>query len=446
MIWRILFLAALLCASAATAGATTHWVMPDGSGDFPTIQAALSAAAPGDTVLLGDGLFVGDGNRDLDFGGQAIVLRSLSADPQVCRIDAEGSESDPHRVFDFVSGEGRETVVEAITLSGGYADGECCEELTGGAVYCFASSPTFRDCIVADNYAVTSGGAMICAAEAQPRIEACWFTRNTAANGGALMCGGYSIPEIVDCTFFDNGATTAPGKGGAIHAKLYADPWIAGCTFFGNSASHGSQIYLSDWADPLLERSILAYGLSAEAVYTTEDCNPVFLCCDIYGNEGGDWTEGIADQLGVNGNISAAPLFCDPSESDLHLHTDSPCLPGAAPECGLIGAWPIGCPATGVPADVASANLRLRLAPNPTTAGARLSYVIPGTQQRTVVWELLDAAGRRLQSRWLARQSPGTQRIDWDGDDAGRPLPSGLYYHRLRVGPWVRTIPAIILR
>ena len=31
--------------------------------------------------------------------------------------------------------------------------------------------------------------------------------------------------------------------------------------------------------------------------------------CDVYGNEGGDWTDCIADQLGQDGNISADPLF-----------------------------------------------------------------------------------------------------------------------------------------
>ncbi|MBM3318277.1 MAG: hypothetical protein FJY75_10555, partial [Candidatus Eisenbacteria bacterium] len=37
----------------------------------------------------------------------------------------------------------------------------------------------------------------------------------------------------------------------------------------------------------------------------------------------------------------ADPLFCDPENLDLRLHSDSPCAPGG--ECGLMGALPIGC-------------------------------------------------------------------------------------------------------
>jgi hypothetical protein len=187
--------------------------------------------------------------------------------------------------------------------------------------------------------------------------------------------------------------------------------------------------------------------LTAEAVYTDEDSSPLFSCCDIYGNEGGDWTGGISDQLGVNGNFSEAPLFCDPGVADFRLHADSPCLPGAAPECGLIGAWPIGCPATDVPEPPAAAGLRLRLQPNPSLGRVQLAYRIPGTLARTVRWEILDAAGRRVQTLYAGWQPAGEQRLDWDGRDAsGARMPGGIYYHRLRVGQQVRTIPAVILR
>ncbi|MCK4414565.1 MAG: hypothetical protein KAY32_13585 [Candidatus Eisenbacteria sp.] len=59
----LLFL--LLAASACAAGAETYLVLPDGTGDFPTIQAAIDAALDGDEILLADGTFTGDGNRDL---------------------------------------------------------------------------------------------------------------------------------------------------------------------------------------------------------------------------------------------------------------------------------------------------------------------------------------------------------------------------------------------
>lgn len=73
-------------------------------------------------------------------------------------------------------------------------------------------------------------------------------------------------------------------------------------------------------------------------------------CCDLFGNEGGDWTEEIVDQLGENGNISADPAFCDPDFGDFTLADSSPCAPFLPPneECDMIDAWPVGCGGTAV--------------------------------------------------------------------------------------------------
>ena len=75
------------------------------------------------------------------------------------------------------------------------------------------------------------------------------------------------------------------------------------------------------------------------------------MCCDLYGNEGTNWEPFcIADQYGVNGNISEDPLFCDPGIDDVTLYDISPCAPFSPPneECDLIGAWPVGCGEAGI--------------------------------------------------------------------------------------------------
>jgi hypothetical protein len=74
--------------------------------------------------------------------------------------------------------------------------------------------------------------------------------------------------------------------------------------------------------------------------------SPTLICCDLYGNEGGNWIGCIADQYGVNGNMSEDPLFCDPDNEDFTLREDSPCAPANSGGCGLIGAVPVGCGAT----------------------------------------------------------------------------------------------------
>ncbi len=47
-------------------------------------------------MLVADGIYTGEGNRDIDFLGKAITVRSENG-PESCIIDCQGSEADPHR-------------------------------------------------------------------------------------------------------------------------------------------------------------------------------------------------------------------------------------------------------------------------------------------------------------------------------------------------------------
>ena len=54
---RSAILLLLVLLATAPAHATTRLVQPDGSGEWPTVQAAANASVNGDTILLGSGLF-----------------------------------------------------------------------------------------------------------------------------------------------------------------------------------------------------------------------------------------------------------------------------------------------------------------------------------------------------------------------------------------------------
>jgi hypothetical protein len=120
MRWTVLLF--LGCSVSPALGAT-RVVHPDGSGDWPTIQAAISASQPGDVVELTDGTFRGDGNRDLDFRGRALTIRSQSGVACACIIDCEGTESNQHRGFNCFSGEGPGSIVQGVTITGGLEAG-----------------------------------------------------------------------------------------------------------------------------------------------------------------------------------------------------------------------------------------------------------------------------------------------------------------------------------
>ena len=134
-----------------SSGPQTHVVLPDGSGDFPTIQDAIEAAIPGDTIELGDGMFTGDGNRDLDYRGKAITVRSQSGDPALCTINCEGYENDSHVGFIFHSDEGPDSILEGVSIIQGFYTSLDCEiffTANAGGITCHLASPTVRDCVI----------------------------------------------------------------------------------------------------------------------------------------------------------------------------------------------------------------------------------------------------------------------------------------------------------
>ena len=79
----------LILAAHSTALSEIIYVDDDGSADFDTIQAAIDAAFDGDVVLVAPGTYAGDGNRDIDFGGKAITVKS-EAGPESCIIQCGG--------------------------------------------------------------------------------------------------------------------------------------------------------------------------------------------------------------------------------------------------------------------------------------------------------------------------------------------------------------------
>jgi len=67
----VLVLALGMLTSATVSYATSYLIKPDGSGDFPTIQAALDAAFYNDIIELANGVFTGPGKPGSGLSRQA---------------------------------------------------------------------------------------------------------------------------------------------------------------------------------------------------------------------------------------------------------------------------------------------------------------------------------------------------------------------------------------
>jgi hypothetical protein len=91
-----------------------------------------------------------------------------------------------------------------------------------------------------------------------------------------------------------------------------------------------------------------------------------------------------------------------------------------------------GVPDPAPPTSTPGPALTVRTKENPVRGAGRLELTLPA--DGAVELSLFDVAGRRLRRLELAGTA-GTLSHDWDSrDDAGRPLPSGVYFLRVRQG------------
>jgi predicted outer membrane repeat protein len=345
--------------------------LEDGSAEHPfdAIQEAIDMAVPGDIVIILEGTYTGEGNRDLDFKGKAITIRT--EDPNeldLVVIDCQGSIDEPHRGFIFQNYETPSSVLDGITVKGGYHErggGIYCKDCAGpmimncsfdlntaslgAAMYNENAGPTLIDCTFSRN--TSDAGAIYNYGEfaaCSPVLNNCDFYANTAIyNGGAMYnLGQYAQPDLTNCTFTWNSASI--GGGGAIRNNVSAGVTLTNCLFAKNSAEmYGGAIRCSNGSRATLTNCTLSDNSApnGNALACTLDdgrlkspCTVDILNCilwngggEIYNKdsstidvtysnvEGGD---GIAPWPG-EGNIDTDPLFADSDRGDYHLKSQS---------------------------------------------------------------------------------------------------------------------------
>ena len=246
--------------------------------DYATIQAAINDAMPGDHVVVQDGIYTGEGNRDLDCLGKSITLRSANG-PHNCIIDCENQA----RAVSFPESQTNDATVDGFTIRNGRA-GE------GGGIRCGSlSSPTIRNCIFSDCFTTGEGGGAIYCKSSATKVVNCLITGNTTnGQGGGVCCGMGAMVTLLNCTIADNGR-------------------------YG--------LYLMQGSTAAMRNCVIAYNTGYE-VYLAGQTIPSQLTVAYSGIHGGRdavYVTPLSTLHWNSGNIDDAPSFVDHELGDYHL-------------------------------------------------------------------------------------------------------------------------------
>jgi hypothetical protein len=170
--------------------------------DYPTIQAAIDSAEPGDTVLVAPGRYV----ENIRFEGKGIVVASeyvQTHDPAVIgRTVIDGSRPrhpDTASVVLMIDQEDTTAKLIGFTLTGGHGTvwtdaRQKAQYREGGAVLCELGSPVIEHNVIEGNRAVevgpgilSAGGGGIRCGYAEPIIRNNVIRNNRGEYGGGLV-------------------------------------------------------------------------------------------------------------------------------------------------------------------------------------------------------------------------------------------------------------------
>jgi len=240
--------------------ARTWHVLEDGSGDAPTVQAAIDSSSHGDVVLVGPGRYL----ENIDLKGKRIHLKGEMG-PLATTLDGGG---EPTTTVLCWSGETNETIIEGFTITGG-AGVE--SQRWGGGIDCADGWPIIRgniirgnrvtsgggglaigdtdisgnvtiveDNIIEDNVSVANGGGIAISTACIVRRNVIRRNRTERGDGGGIYHNSRDTNiRILDNAFLDN---VAADKGGGVHlgaTALFASPRdieVARNIFVGNKA------------------------------------------------------------------------------------------------------------------------------------------------------------------------------------------------------------------
>jgi len=318
-----------------------------------TIQAGINAANNGDTVLVAPGTY----KENINFHGKAITVKSSVGNAHTF-IDGGKVAS----VVTFSSGETLNSVLTGFTLQNGNSP-------QGGGIFVTGASPTIRENRILNNDATDEGGGGIAVVLASPLIQNNIIANNFGLEGGGISIRGASSAQIIGNVIHNNVASYGGGialdaagapliennqifedagdfQGGGVYIVneadaaliqnlIYANDSPAGGgvyfsvpmsatgllfvnnTFDSNSSTSGVQVGSGIWAggfdsnDRFFNNLVIGYykDIAFHCDTTDSPIPPKIEFTDAWSSGGIGFDGSCVNETGMNGNISADPMF-----------------------------------------------------------------------------------------------------------------------------------------
>lgn len=324
---RSLLCILMLASMAAISPAATITIRADGTGDYWTIGDAIFFANPGDEIVLEPGIHRGC----TDYMGKAITIRSKDPDdPAVVAATGIWDGID----ISFYSQEGRDSVLEGVTLYGGR---DCIGVAIGGA------SPTIRNCV----FDGSDFGVRICFGD--PLIQNCTF-RNI--RGSAIQVWEAGSPTIDACTIRNGGH--------AIDCQGYEglSATVSRCAFINNHGPYGQVVALSG-GDLTIRDSLIWNNTNpdwpiAGCTFSLNGGSVTIEGCTIAGNSGGFYRAPDGQTYEPHGPLilrntilwanPGGPLLPDPAASAAPVDVSYSIVEGGCPGTGVLDVDPLLLP------------------------------------------------------------------------------------------------------
>lgn len=296
-------LAAVLGCWCSSTQAATYLV----TEQAPSIQAAITSASNGDTIIVDPGRYYGS----LNFQGKSLFLES-SGGAGVTTIAGTGGTTVTI---------GGAAAIKGFTIIGGTA-------AFGAGMSVSGQGTLIANNVFKGNFQGSGGyGAAIGGNNASPIINGNIFTGNSADGqylSGVVSFINASSPTITNNVFYNNSTRainfTVPSE---------AMPIVANNTIVNNSA--GLYIDGRIGASPMVFANNLIYGndIGIESPFSG-GIVPAWLQNNLIG--GNDVNiRGLPNVIGSNGNFSGDPMFLDAANADFHLLAGSAALGNGTP-------------------------------------------------------------------------------------------------------------------